>query len=93
MVVKRKERLRWILKQGVRSAGAQVSPVGEMGIREVKFPTDIVTFSSSATYEGYDTEETATLLGLTPDAVKTRSHRGFAALKSLRRPIMRGEGL
>ena len=71
---------------------SQVSPVGEMGIREVKFPTDIVTFPSSVTSEGYDTEETATLLGLTPGAVKTRSHRGRAALKSLLRPIMRGEG-
>ena len=43
--------------------------------------------------EGYDTEETAALLGLTPGAVKTRLHRARAALKSLLAPIMRGEGL
>ena len=43
--------------------------------------------------EGYDTEEAAALLGLTPGAVKTRLHRARAALKSLLAPIMRGEGL
>jgi hypothetical protein len=36
----------------------------------VKFPTDIVTFSSSGTYEGSDTEVTATFLGLTPGRSK-----------------------
>lgn len=41
--------------------------------------------------EGYDTEETAALLGLTPGAVKTRLHRARAALKSLLEPVMRGE--
>ena len=43
--------------------------------------------------EGYDTEETAALLGLTPGAVKTRLHRARAALKSLLEPMMRGGGL
>ena len=41
--------------------------------------------------EGYDTEETAALLGLTPGAVKTRLHRARAALKTLLEPIMQGE--
>lgn len=40
--------------------------------------------------EGYDTEETAALLGLTPGAVKTRLHRARAALKTLLEPVMRG---
>lgn len=43
--------------------------------------------------EGYDTAETAALLGLTPGAVKTRLHRARAALKTLLEPIMRGEEL
>ena len=43
--------------------------------------------------EGYDTEETAALLGLTPGAVKTRLHRARAALKTLLEPIVRGEEL
>ncbi len=38
--------------------------------------------------EGYDTEETAELLGMTPGAVKTRLHRARAALKTLLEPIM-----
>ncbi len=40
--------------------------------------------------EGYDTEETAALLGLTPGAVKTRLHRARTALKTLLEPVMRG---
>ena len=40
--------------------------------------------------EGYDTEETAALLGLTPGAVKTRLHRARTALKSLLAPVIRG---
>ena len=40
--------------------------------------------------EGYDTEETAKLLGLTPGAVKTRLHRARTALKSLLAPVIRG---
>jgi RNA polymerase sigma-70 factor (ECF subfamily) len=40
--------------------------------------------------EGYDTEETAKLLGLTPGAVKTRLHRARTALKTLLEPVMRG---
>ena len=43
--------------------------------------------------EGYDTAETAKLLGLTPGAVKTRLHRARAALKTLLEPIMRGKEL
>ncbi len=39
--------------------------------------------------EGYDTEETAKLLGLTPGAVKTRLHRARTALKSLLAPVIR----
>ncbi len=42
--------------------------------------------------EGYDTKETAALLGLTPGAVKVRLHRARAALKTLLEPIMRREG-
>jgi len=38
--------------------------------------------------EGYDTEETATLLGLTPGAVKVRLHRARAALKTLLAPLV-----
>jgi len=38
--------------------------------------------------EGYDTKETAALLGLTPGAVKVRLHRARAALKTLLEPIM-----
>ncbi len=41
--------------------------------------------------EGYDTQETADLLGLTPGAVKTRLHRARAALKTLLDPIVRGK--
>ncbi|MFQ5757533.1 MAG: RNA polymerase sigma factor [Acidiferrobacterales bacterium] len=41
--------------------------------------------------EGYDTEEAAALLGLTPGAVKVRLHRARAALKSLLTPLMHGE--
>ena len=33
--------------------------------------------------EGYDTDETATFLGMSPGAVKTRLHRARAALKTL----------
>ncbi len=40
--------------------------------------------------EGYDTAETAALLGLTPGAVKTRLHRARTALKSLLAPVIRG---
>ena len=40
--------------------------------------------------EGYDTEETAALLGLTLGAVKTRLHRARTALKSLLAPVIRG---
>ena len=40
--------------------------------------------------EGYDTNETAALLGLTPGAVKVRLHRARAALKSLLEAIMQG---
>ncbi len=41
--------------------------------------------------EGYDTKETAALLGLTPGAVKVRLHRARAALKTLLEPIMQRE--
>lgn len=33
--------------------------------------------------EGYDTDDTATFLGMSPGAVKTRLHRARAALKTL----------
>ncbi len=42
--------------------------------------------------EGYNTQEAAALLGLTPGAVKTRLHRARGALKSLLEPIMQGRG-
>ena len=41
--------------------------------------------------EGYDTEETAALIGASPGAVKTQLHRARAALKKLLEPILRGE--
>jgi RNA polymerase sigma-70 factor (ECF subfamily) len=41
--------------------------------------------------EGYDTEETARLLGVTPGTVKTRLHRARAALKALLTPVLRGK--
>lgn len=39
--------------------------------------------------EGYNIEETAALLGLTPGAVKVRLHRARAVLKALLAPVMR----
>ncbi len=41
--------------------------------------------------EGYDTEETARLLDMTPANVKTRLHRARAALKTLIEPVLKGE--
>ena len=41
--------------------------------------------------EGYSTEETATLLGMTPGAVKTGLHRARGALRLLLEPMMREE--
>jgi len=41
--------------------------------------------------EGYDTEEVATLLGITEGNVKVRLHRARGALKKLLEPILRGE--
>lgn len=41
--------------------------------------------------EGYDTEETAALLGIASGAVKTRLHRARAALKTLIELAMSGE--
>ncbi|MFQ5937647.1 MAG: RNA polymerase sigma factor [Acidiferrobacterales bacterium] len=41
--------------------------------------------------EGYDTEEAAALLGLSPGAVKTRLHRARAALKTLLELVIRQE--
>ena len=38
--------------------------------------------------EGYDTDEAAVLLEMTPGAVKTRLHRARAALKKLLEPVM-----
>lgn len=43
--------------------------------------------------EGRDTEETAELLGMTPNAVKTRLHRARQALRELLDPHFRGAAL
>lgn len=43
--------------------------------------------------EGKDTEETAELLGMTPNAVKTRLHRARMALRELLDPHLRGASL
>ena len=42
--------------------------------------------------EGYDTDETATFLGMTSGAVKTRLHRARAALKTLLERVVREGG-
>jgi len=42
--------------------------------------------------EGLDTEETATALGITSGAVKTRLHRARLALRELLDPHLREEG-
>lgn len=41
--------------------------------------------------EGYDTNETAKLLGISSDNVKVRLHRSRAALKKILEPLLRGE--
>jgi RNA polymerase sigma-70 factor (ECF subfamily) len=41
--------------------------------------------------EGYDTGETAELLGISIDNVKVRLHRSRAALKRILEPVLRGE--
>jgi RNA polymerase sigma-70 factor (ECF subfamily) len=41
--------------------------------------------------EGYDTGETAELLGISIDNVKVRLHRSRAALKQILEPVLRGE--
>ena len=41
--------------------------------------------------EGYDTDESGRLLGMTPTAVRTSLHRARAALKRILEPTMRGE--
>ncbi|MGN6985865.1 sigma factor-like helix-turn-helix DNA-binding protein [Neisseria sp. P0008.S010] len=43
--------------------------------------------------EGKDTEETAELLGMTSNAVKTRLHRARMALRELLDPHFRGASL
>ena len=43
--------------------------------------------------EGFDTEETAELVGTTPGTVKTKLHRARSALKKLLESVMRGEPL
>jgi len=43
--------------------------------------------------EGFDTNETAGILGLAPGAVKTRLHRARAALKTLLEPAIRTGGI
>lgn len=43
--------------------------------------------------EGYDTQETAELLGISVAAAKVRLHRARLALKSLLEPLVREEGL
>jgi len=39
--------------------------------------------------EGYSTEETAEMLGMTPGSVKTRLHRARSALRTLLEPVLR----
>jgi RNA polymerase sigma-70 factor, ECF subfamily len=56
-----------------------------------QLPDDYRNVLIARDIEGYDTEETAALLGITPGAVKVRLHRARAALKSLLKPIISGE--
>lgn len=56
-----------------------------------KLPGDYRNVLIARDIEGYDTEETAALLGITPGTAKVRLHRARAALKSLLKPIISGE--
>ncbi|MCP4007450.1 MAG: sigma-70 family RNA polymerase sigma factor [bacterium] len=55
-----------------------------------RLPDDYRTVLLMRDIEGFDTKETAELLGVTPNAAKIRLHRARIALRTLLDPIMRG---
>lgn len=56
-----------------------------------QLPDDYRNVLIARDIEGYDTQETAVLLGITPGAVKVRLHRARTALKSLLKSVVFGE--
>ena len=64
----------------------------EAQIRECinQLPEDYRTVLVMRDIEEFDTEQTASILGLSPGAVKTRLHRARQALRTLLDPIMSG---
>jgi RNA polymerase sigma-70 factor (ECF subfamily) len=64
----------------------------EMVRRQIdELPEDYRTVLLLRDIEGLDTEETASVLGITAGAVKTRLHRARQALRALLDPYMRGK--